>query len=250
VLRSLTRPRRRLTAWSALVPVVALAAGLLFATSGQTARGTDLRARDTTELSALIRAREDDVRRQQEQLTALQARVQQLTQQEATASAPIREATDAFDAGRASAGLTALRGPGVEITLNDAPRRADGSLPAGARPDDVVIHQSDVQSVVNAVWASGADGVAVMGHRLVSTTGVRCVGNVLLIQGRTYSPPFVITAIGDAAAVRARLAASPQVQVFQEAADAFGLTFAVRGRPTVDLPAYDGSLDMRYARTR
>jgi uncharacterized protein YlxW (UPF0749 family) len=107
-----------------------------------------------------------------------------------------------------------------------------------------------VQSVVNAVWASGADGVAVMGHRLVSTTGVRCVGNVLLIQGRTYSPPFVVTAIGDADAIREQLDASPQVQVFEEAVDAFGLTFDVRRRQSVELPAYDGSLDMEYARTR
>ena len=48
--------------------------------------------------------------------------------------------------------------------------------------------------VVNAVWAAGADGVAIMNQRLVATSAVRCVGNVLLLQGRTYSPPFVVTA--------------------------------------------------------
>ena len=48
-----------------------------------------------------------------------------------------------------------------------------------------------------------------MDQRLIATSAVRCVGNTLLLQGRTYSPPFVITAIGDADAVRAQLAASP-----------------------------------------
>src|ERR671932_752603 len=146
--------------------------------------------------------------------------------------------------------LVGLTGPGVEITLNDAPSRPDGTLPPDARPDDLVIHQSDVQAVVNAVWAAGADGVAIMDQRLIATSAVRCVGNVLLLQGRTYSPPFVITAIGDVDAVKAQLAASPQVAVLQQAVQAFGLTFTVRARAQVELPPYDGLPDLRYARPR
>jgi uncharacterized protein YlxW (UPF0749 family) len=135
----------------------------------------------------------------------------------------------------------------VVITLDDAPARPDGSLPVNARPDDLVIHQSDVQAVVNAVWAAAADGVAIMDQRLIATSAVRCVGNTLLLQGRIYSPPFVVAAIADASAVRAQLAASPQVAVFQQAVDAYGLTFTVRERPAVELPAYDGPLDLNYA---
>jgi uncharacterized protein YlxW (UPF0749 family) len=86
-----------------------------------------------------------------------------------------------------------------------------------------------------------------MNERLVATSAVRCVGNVLLLQGRTYSPPFVITAVGSGSAVRAQLAASPQVAILQQAVDAFGLTFTVHDRSSVSLPAYSGSLDMEYA---
>jgi uncharacterized protein YlxW (UPF0749 family) len=238
------------TAWAALVPVVALAAGLLFATSSQTAQGTDLRGGEATDLSALIPAREEALAAQEEQLAALQEQVQALTDQAASRDGDVAAARDAGEAGAVSAGLVALTGPGVEITLDDAPRRPDGSLPTGARPDDVVIHQSDVQAVVNAVWASGADAVAIMDQRLIATSAVRCVGNVLLLRGRTYSPPFVITAIGDVDAVRAQLAASPQVAVLQQAVQAFGLTLSVRARPQITLPAYAGSLDLRYATPR
>ncbi len=242
--RTLTRGP---SAWAALVPVVALAAGLLFATSSQTAQGTDLRGGETTELAALIGARKDVLAGQEEELAALQARAQALTDQEATRNGAVAAAQAAGAGGALSAGLVALTGRGVEIVLDDAPRRPDGSLPTGARPDDVVIHQSDVQAVVNAVWAAGADAVAVMDQRLIATSAVRCVGNVLLLQGRTYSPPFVVTAIGDASAVRAQLAASPQVAVFQQAVEDYGLGFAVRDRPVVELPAYRGSFDMEYA---
>jgi uncharacterized protein YlxW (UPF0749 family) len=234
-------------AWAALVPVVALAAGLLFATSSQTAQGTDLRGGEATELSALIPARGDVVAAQEDQLAALQAQVQALTDQAASRNGDVAAARDAGQAGALSAGLVALTGPGVEITLDDAPRRPDGSLPIGARPDDVVIHQSDVQAVVNAVWASGADAVAIMDQRLIATSAVRCVGNTLLLQGRTYSPPFVVTAIGDAGAIRAQLAASPQVQVFRQAVEDYGLGFAVQDRGEITLPAYDSPPAMEYA---
>jgi uncharacterized protein YlxW (UPF0749 family) len=249
--RTLRRePGRRRSAWAVLVPVVALAAGLLFATSGRTAQGTDLRAGEVTELSGLITQRTRAIARQQEQLAQLQGQVQQLTDQAGSRDGAVAEANAQGDAGALSAALVGLSGPGLEITLDDAPPRPDGTLPTNARPDDLVIHQSDVQAVVNAVWASGADGVAVMDQRLIATSAVRCVGNVLLLQGRTYSPPFVITAIGDVDAVRAQLAASPQVAVLQQAVQAFGLTFTVRSRPEVTLPAYTAPLDLRYAQPR
>jgi uncharacterized protein YlxW (UPF0749 family) len=238
---------RRLSPWGALVPVVALLAGLLFATSGRTAQGTDLRAGDTTELSGLIDQRNAVIDRQTDQLGDLQRQVERLTEQVATRDGDVAAAQTAGDAGALSAALVPLTGPGVVITLDDAPTRPDGSLPVNARPDDLVIHQSDVQAVVNAVWAAAADGVAIMDERLIATSAVRCVGNTLLLQGRTYSPPFVIAAIADASAVRAQLAASPQVAVLQQAVDAFGLTFTVRERPSVRLPAYHGSLDLEYA---
>lgn len=241
------RTFRRPSGWAVLVPVVALAAGLLFATSERTAQGTDLRGGGVVELSGLIDQRDEAIARQQQELAALQRQVQQLTKQAASRDGAVAGAQATGDAGALSAGLVGLTGPGVEITLNDAPTRPDGTLPADARPDDLVIHQSDVQAVVNAVWAAGADGVAIMNKRLVATSAVRCVGNVLLLQGRTYSPPFVVTAVASGPAVRAQLAGSPQVAILKQAADAFGLTFTVRDRSSVNLPAYDGPLDMQYA---
>jgi uncharacterized protein YlxW (UPF0749 family) len=230
-----------------LVPIVTLAAGLLFATSGRTAQGTDLRAGQITELSELIDQRAAVISRQDEQLGELQRQAERLTEQAAMRDTDVAAAQNAGNAGALSAALVPLTGPGVVITLDDAPARPDGSLPGTARADDLVIHQSDVQAVVNAVWAAAADGVGVMDQRLIATSAVRCVGNTLLLQGRTYSPPFVITAIADAAAVRAQLAASPQVALFQQAVEAYGLTFQVRERDSVTVPAYDGTLDMEFA---
>lgn len=240
------RPDRR-TLWTVLVPVVALVAGLLFATSGQTALGTDLRAGESTQLSSLIEQRNRAIAGQQQELGQVEQQIRQLTDQAASRNSEVAQAQAQGDAGLVSAGVTGLVGAGLEVTLDDAPRPASGDLPTGAGPDDVVIHQSDLQGVVNALWAAGADGVAIMGKRLVATSAVRCVGNTLLLQGRTYSPPFVITAVGDSAEMREELAAAPEVDLLQQAVDDFGLTFQVRGQREIVLPAYDGALDMQYA---
>src|SRR4029453_16248034 len=106
---------------------------------------------------------------------------------------------------------------------------------------------SDVQGVVNALWAAGADGVAIMGQRLIATSAVICVGNTLLLQGRTYSPPFIVTAVGDATQMRQQLAGSSEVQLLKAAVDHFGLTYEVVDQREVSLAAYDGPLDLQYA---
>jgi uncharacterized protein YlxW (UPF0749 family) len=240
---------RRLSPWSALVPVVALVAGFLFATSGTTAQGTDLRAGQSSQLTDLISQREASVADQQATLAALQADVQALTDQAAGRNGAVAQAQELSRAVLPSAGLTDLTGPGLTVTLDDAQLGPNGALPAGAGPDDVVIHQSDVQGVVNALWAAGADGVTIMGRRLTATSAVICVGNTLLLQGRTYSPPFVVAAVGSAGQMRVELDASVQVGYLRDAADRYGLTYDVQDERTVTLPAYDGTLDMQFART-
>jgi uncharacterized protein YlxW (UPF0749 family) len=241
---------RRPSLWTVLVPVVALVAGLLFATSSRTALGTDLRAGESSQLSNLIAGRDAAVARQQEELALLQRQIQGLTDQAASRNTEVAAAAAQAQQGVTSAGLTALSGPGLSVTLDDAPPQAGGGLPSGATGDDLVIHQSDVQGVVNALWAAGADGVAIMGQRLIATSAVICVGNTLLLQGRTYSPPFIVTAVGSAAQMRQQLAASTEVQYLKEAVDDYGLTYDLSDERQVALPAYDGPLEMQYAQAR
>ena len=65
--------------------------------------------------------------------------------------------------------------------------------------------------MVNALWAGGAEAMMLMDQRVISTSAVRCVGNTLILQGRVYSPPYVITAIGDQDGMKQALDQSPEV---------------------------------------
>ena len=216
-----TRPR---SVWTWVVPVVTGMAGLLFATSATTARGTDLRG-DRPDLPALIQAREAEVARDAYRNDVLRREIA-AQEQALPGGAELRELREEQAALEERAGLTPVQGPAVRVTLDDAGLDA-ASLPDGVSVDDVVVHQQDVQAVVNALWASGAEAMTIQDQRVVSTSAVRCVGNTLILGGRVYSPPFVVTAIGDQKALRAGLDADPDVAVYREYVDRLGLGYRV-----------------------
>jgi uncharacterized protein YlxW (UPF0749 family) len=233
--------------WSVLVPVVALLAGVLFTTTARTAAGTELRNDRRPELQNLIQGRQRDVATAESHATRLRRDVEQLTGGIGRYDAGVAQERTQAEKQQGGAGLQALRGPGVTVRMNDAPRRPDGSRPAGARPDDLVVHQNDVQAVVNALWAGGAEAMMIMNVRVISTSAVRCVGNTLLLDGRVYSPPFVITAIGEPGRMQRTLDESPGVRLFRQAATDYGLGYEVRVEGDVTVPAYRGSLSLHSA---
>ena len=238
--------RRRRGPWRWLVPLTALGAGLLFATSATTARGTDLRAGRRTQLTELIAAQQADVATQERAASRLRTEVSAAAITAAAGSSVVAAERNRGQALALVAGTTSVTGPALTVSLDDAPRPAPGRRPASDNPDDLVVHQQDVQSVVNGLWAGGAEAMTLMGERVISTSAVRCVGNTLLLHGRVYSPPFVVTAVGDPDRLRAALATEPGVALLQRYVDRFGLGFAIKARRAVRLPAYAGPLDLPH----
>ncbi len=241
----LTWLTRRPTFWSAAVPLVALGAGVLFATSASTAGGTDLRS-SAQELPDLIRQQTRRNAQAAAQVRTLQGDVDRLSASRAPGDVEVKQLTEKALDLAAAAGTQEVRGPTVSVELRDAQIPSD-QLPEGMTVDDIVVHQQDVQGVVNALWAGGAEAMMIMDQRVISTSAVRCVGNTLILQGRVYSPPFVITGMGDPAAMRRALDASPQVQVYKQYVDAIGLGYEVRTSPERTFPAYAGSVNLQYA---
>jgi uncharacterized protein YlxW (UPF0749 family) len=243
-------PRRggaRRPGWSVGVPMIALAAGVLFTTTATTAGGTSLRDDRRPQLAQLIEERRAQVDAANTRAGALRAQVEAQSDALAGSDKPIADQVARAEETRLDAGYTPMHGPGLTVRLNDAPRRADGSRPAGATNDDLLVHQQDVQAVVNALWAGGAEAMSIMDVRVISTSAVRCVGNTLLLHGRVYSPPFKITAIGNPAAMQRALAASQGVRLFREAAAAYGLGYQEVMEGDVTVPAYEGSSGLRFA---
>ncbi|HYN75733.1 MAG TPA: DUF881 domain-containing protein [Candidatus Limnocylindria bacterium] len=229
------------------VLAISVLAGLVLVASAVTAGGTDLRAGSRTDLESLIRAGERRGDAAQAQVDRVRGEVDARTAQTRLGERARLEAQAA--ALGPSVGTAEITGSGVRVSLDDAPRGTSGGRPAGLGPDDLVVHQQDVQAVVNALWRGGAEGVQVMDQRLIATSAVRCVGNTLILAGRVYSPPFVITAVGDPDRLSRALATEPGVQLFRDFVPIAGLGYDERRLDDVTLVASPGPPPIEWVRS-
>ncbi|MFE4449107.1 DUF881 domain-containing protein [Streptomyces sp. NPDC056796] len=229
-----------------LTAAVFALAGLIFVTSANTAKGTDIRTDSSLlKLSDLIQQRSEKNAELDESTASVRADIDTLARRDDGST----RAEDAeLDALEKAAGTTEVTGGALSVTLNDAP--PDATANPGypdPQPNDLVIHQQDLQAVVNALWEGGARGIQVMDQRLISTSAVRCVGNTLILQGRVYSPPYKVTAVGDRGKLRKALDDSTAIQNYQLYVKAYGLGWKVEEDDKHTLPGYSGTVDLHHA---
>ena len=239
------RSRRPWTAWRVVTPVVVLISGGLFAVSALNSGGTDLRPGRYTDLAALVRtesrtydALRDRVARLTDEVAALTASVDDAEVEQLRAQARALEGP---------AGLVAQTGPGVTVVLSDAP--AEVAESSQQDPNRLVVHQQDIQAVVNALWKGGATAVTIQGQRVVTTTGIKCIGNSVQLQGVPYSQPYTIAGVGDPAALAAAIDGDDYLQLYRSdsAQPDIAVGWALTTEAEITAPAYDGLLDITYA---
>ncbi|AXG14994.1 DUF881 domain-containing protein [Intrasporangium calvum] len=235
------RPR---LGWRFLVPIVTAGAGLMFAMSFQAAQGDDLRA--DRDLPSLIIEGNGRNEAKAKELDLLQQEVEALSKERGPKDSRLEALNRESAKTAAAAAATALKGPSVEVVLDDSSLSLD-QLPSRYTADDIVVHQQDVQAVVNALWSSGAEAMMIQDQRVISTSAVRCVGNTLILQGRVYAPPYRIEAIGDVDSMLQGLDADPTISTYLDYVQAVGLGWAVHTHAEAELPAYSGSVDLDHA---
>ncbi|MGW7280700.1 DUF881 domain-containing protein [Streptomyces sp. NPDC054844] len=239
--------RRRFRPVRVLTAAVFALAGLIFFTSFNTAKGTNIRTdASLLKLSDLIHERSRENGEREESNAALRDEIDALAERD---NGSTKAEADKLAALKKKAGTQKLKGESISVTLDDAPPDATAKLPGypEPEPDYLVIHQQDLQAVVNALWQGGAEGIKVMDQRLISTSAVRCVGNTLILQGRVYSPPYKIQAVGDPERLKEALAASPAVQNYMVYVNVYGLGWKVEDEGRATLPGYSGTADLHYA---
>ncbi|GAA3975923.1 DUF881 domain-containing protein [Streptomyces marokkonensis] len=240
--------KRRFRPVRVLTAAVFALAGLIFFTSFNTAKGTNIRTdASLLKLSDLIHERSRENGQLEESNAALRDDVDALAERD---NGSTKAEADRLAELEKKAGTQELKGESISVTLDDAPPDATAKLPGypEPEPDYLVIHQQDLQAVVNALWQGGAQGIKVMDQRLISTSAVRCVGNTLILQGRVYSPPYKIQAVGDPERLKDALSASPTIQNYMVYVNVYGLGWKVEDEGRVTLPGYSGTADLHYAR--
>jgi uncharacterized protein YlxW (UPF0749 family) len=236
------RPTRK-QLWRAGAPVALMCAGLLFATSATNARGTDLRPSRNTTLAGLVEEQSRRSAALAKQAADLRGEISGLQSRQGGIDPDLARRLAWLSK---HVGTTSVSGPGMTVTLQDAPKKVLEDNP-DIDADWLVIHQQDIQAVVNALWAGGADAISIQGHRIISTTGIKCVGNSVVLHGVPYLPPYRITAIGDTADLQQSLDSSKYIGNLKDYVLRFQLGYQVKPEQSVAMPAYEGTLKLEHA---
>ncbi|MCD4550029.1 MULTISPECIES: DUF881 domain-containing protein [unclassified Schaalia] len=214
--------------------IVTLAAGFLFILPARLAFHND----NTTDgdLVNLVRSRQNSVNELEKEHNALADHVQSFTE----LAEPETTETSSQVSTKQS-----LSGPGVVITLTDSMNHTPHE---GLTANDLVIHQQDIEDVMNALWSGGAESMTVQGIRVTSRTVIRCIGNVILVDGTSYSPPYTIAAIGNPEALTRAVYADPRVANYLQYVALYGLGWEMKVDNSLHMPRTSQDVTLSYAK--
>ena len=235
---------------SALTLVLLVVLGVLLSAAGLQARGqTTSRVAERDQLVAEIRGQDDAAGRLEQRNVSLQTRIEGERARQLTQPALGGLADRARELGLVT-GALAVVGPGVRVEVNDAAALAPavGGVPrAQATASDGRVLDRDLQSVVNGLWAVGAEAVSINGQRLTALSAIRSAGQAILVDYRPLSPPYRILAVGDPKKLSTGFSQHAGGRDLVYLAANFGIRYNIAQASRLSLPASAG-LDVRQAR--
>ena len=234
------RSSRRTRAGRWGLVVLLLFGALLGVSAVQTSRGAAESATSHDALVAQIHARRDTLTSRQERLLTLRRETDVLRTGLVQGTADLQATRADVRMLALPTGKVAAEGPGVRVTVDDAPH---------ATSDQQRVLAQDLQKLVNGLWQAGAEAVAVNGLRLTNLTAIRGAGEAITVDYRSLARPYEVSAIGNPRQLGARLLDTAGGQMMLTLESNFGLRFHIATEDTMRLPAAP-PLRLRYARLR
>jgi uncharacterized protein YlxW (UPF0749 family) len=236
---------RSIPSWQITLGAALLGLGFLIAAQ-LAAEGP--RVRYTTQERSPLVETATQLQRRQEQLKArileLRGRIQATEQADAGSAALVRQLNDDLQDARIAAGLIPLTGTGIVLQVEDS---AEPPAP-GSNEADYLVGARDLRALVEELWAAGAEAIAVNGERITPTTAIIDVGPSILVNAAYLAGPYQITALGPDE-LYPRLGASPGfVDLLRTRAQGYGIRVSIAEPEAVDMPAFAGTVTLRYAR--
>ncbi|MBR0519691.1 DUF881 domain-containing protein [bacterium] len=148
-----------------------------------------------------------------------------------------------LDAIRTEAGYTDVKGPGIIVELSDSAKRP-------APKDDpffFIVHDVDIATLVNELWASGAEAISVNGQRIVVNTAIRCVGPTILINSVRLASPYKVIAIGPSKDLEGALKTPGGFVDYMTPSTNQGVNLSINKYDNLEISGFKGSMILRYA---
>lgn len=236
---------RAIPSWQVTLGVALLALGFLIAaqlaSEGPRVRYTTQERTPLVETANELQAQQDDLKAR---ILDLRAQVQRIETQGEGSADLVRQLNADLQQARIAAGLIALTGTGIVIQLEDS----KAPVPPDGNESDYLVGSRDIRLVVEELWGSGAEAISVNGERITPTTAIIDVGTSLLINSAYLSPPYQVSALGGPD-LYDHLSASPRFGDFvRTRSEGYGIGVSLAEPDSVDIPAFVGTVTLRYSR--
>lgn len=187
-----------------------------------------------------------DLQRQQDELKQqvldLRASIADLEAAGEGGTSVTQQLNDRLQQAQVDAGLVALAGPGLVIRLSDS----GVPVPPDADERDYMVSGTDVRTVVEELWLAGAEAVAVNNERVTVATAIVDIGGSVLVNSAYLAPPYQVSAIGPSDIFDRLTQAIGFVDFMRTRAETFGIGVDYAVLDEVDVPAYAGTVTLRY----
>jgi uncharacterized protein YlxW (UPF0749 family) len=235
--------------WHVYITIIAMVSGILIVGLFRTNKATqEATANNKTDnLIAIIEQQENEIASLEETIANLHKQISAIQEEQVKGEA-LFENLNAYREGlRMQTGLTPLEGPGIKVTLDDNPKGAEAAKTSDVltyNPENYIIHDKNVLYLVNDLKNAGAEAISINNQRIVSTSNIRCVGTVILVNSTRMAPPYEITAIGDPEQLEQGVL-NGQEYNFLKMKD---FPIKIEKFEKIEVPAYKGSYTPLYAR--
>lgn len=236
---------RSIPSWQVTLGIALLGLGFLvaaqLAAEGPRVRYTTQERSPLVETATQLQEQQDALKAQ---ILELRAQIQGTEQADQGSAAQVSELNDALQQARIAAGLIPLTGAGIVLQLEDSqePPAPDGNA------TDYLVGARDLRAIVEELWAAGAEAIAVNGERMTPSSAVIDVGPSVLVNAAYLAGPYQVTAIGPEDLYPRLSASAGFVDFVRTRVEGFGIRVSIAEPESVDMPAFAGTVTLRYAR--
>lgn len=229
----------KLGKWHLSLAVVFLILGILLSTSFYAQKKWDINPGPRKKkLIDFIKNQDRQRRKVEYDLKILRDKVEGFQKQVADREGEMGTFGKEIDALKELAGLTLIEGKGIEIVISDA-----DDVPGNRDPNNYIVHDYDLQIIVNALWQGGAKAIAINGQRFVSTTAIRCAGTTVMVNSKPLGSPYKVVAVGDQVRLTSILDEDEDAnQLIKNYSKTYDIPVNIAKVESVKVPAYNGSL--------
>jgi uncharacterized protein YlxW (UPF0749 family) len=245
VVTALAARVRAIPSWQVTLGFALLALGFLIAAQlraeGPLVRYTTQERSPLVTTALALQTQQEQLKKQ---ILDLRGQIKGVEDQGQGTTAQQRELNASLEQARIAAGLISLTGTGIVFRLADSTH----PVPPNGNPADYAVTARDIRTVMAELWLAGAEAIAVNGERVTATTGVLDIGGTILVNSAYLAPPYQISAIGPTDMLDQLGKSQGWVAFIDTSRGRFGIDVSFAEPPTVEVPAFAGSLNLRESR--